>query len=136
MFSYLQCQTEVITRLYMDKELYQLESPMGNHCFNATNTPCWVPQVKDIIDASIQKNLKMCPTIWDYYCELAVLYHAGQMAASECIKPCQTSQYRLSLHKEVIVYEDYGLGDTVLAVLFSSNTITKFKEVKVVLINI
>ena len=120
----------------MDKELYQLVSPIGTSCLNATNTPCWVPQAKDIVDASIKNNLKMCPTIWDYYCELVVLYHAGQMAASECTKPCQTSQYRMSLDREIIVDGTHGLGDTYLSLWFSTNTITKSKEVKVVLINI
>ena len=135
-FISLQCEMEAINRLYMGKELYQNPSILGTQCFNATNTPCWVPQVKDVLDADIQKNLKMCPTIWDYYCELNVLYHAGQMSASECIKPCQTSQYRLSLYKEVILSNNYGLGNTVLSLAFSTNTITNYKEVKVVLFNL
>ena len=117
------------------KELYKLESPFGTHCFNATNTPCLVPQAEDIVDASIQKNLKMCPTIWDYYCELVVLYHAGQMATSECTKPCQTSQYRLSLDKEISMSGN-SFGDTVLTLWFSTNITSRYKEVKVVLINI
>ena len=132
----LQCQKEAITRLYMDKKLLELKSPMGDHCLHANNTPCWVPQAKDIVDDSIRKNLEMCPTIWDYYCELIVLYHAGQMVTSECIKPCQTSQYRLSLDREVVISTDHGYGETILSLWFSTNTITKYKEVKVVFINI
>ena len=124
-----------MTRLYMDKELYQRSHYMGSYCLNATNTPCLVPQIKDILDANIQKDLKKCPTIWDYYCELIVLHQAGQMATSECIKPCHTSQYRLSLDRELSLSNDYGLGSAVLTLWFSTNTITNYNEVLVRILN-
>ena len=125
-----------MTRLYMDKDLYQQSHYMGSYCFNATNTPCWVPQIKDIVDASTQKSLKKCPTIWDYYCELIILHQAGEMAISECIKPCHTSQYKLSLDKELSLSNDYGIGSTFLTLVFSTNTITRYKEVLVRILNI
>ena len=84
-----------MTRQYMNKELYQLESYMGTHCLNASSVPCLIPQIKDIIDMGIQDSLKKCPTFWDYNCELIILWHAKQTAASKCIIPCMTSQYRL-----------------------------------------
>ena len=132
----LQCQMEAISRLYMEKELYQHKSLLGDQCLNANNTPCWVPQIKDILDAEIQEKLKKCPTIWDYYCELNVLHHAIQISATECIKPCKTSQYKLSLDKELSLSGDYGLGSTVLTLRFSTNTITNYKEVWVRILNI
>ena len=105
---------------------------MGNHCLNATNTPCWVPQVKDILDSRFQKNLDICPTIWDYYCELIILYKAGQMADSKCVKPCQTSQYKLTkLDREI----SSSIGVPV-TLWFSTNTITYYKEVQVVKIKL
>ena len=109
---------------------------MGAYCLKANNTPCWVPQVKDAIDASIQNNLNICTTICDYYCELTVLHQAAHMANSECVKPCQASQYRVSLDREMILSKDYGLGETVLTLWFSTNTITNYKEAQVILINL
>ena len=129
---HLQCLTKEITRLYMDKELYQFRSVMGTHCLNATNIPCLVPQAKDIVNISVQRNLKMCPTVWDYYCELVILHHAGQMASTKCHKPCQTSKYRLTLDREASLTMDQGLGETIVTFWFSSNTIMKYKEVEVV----
>lgn len=132
----LQCLTEVMSRLYMEKDFYQLNHFMGSYCFNATNTPCWVPQIKDIVDANIQKNLKKCPTIWDYYCELIILHQAGQMATAECIKPCHSSQYRVTLDREIILSGHHGYGETLLSLWFSTNTVTNYKDVLVEIINI
>ena len=92
--SSFQCLTAEMTRLYMDKEPYQLKSYMGTHCLNATSVPCSIPQIKNIIDTDVQENMKKCQTFWDYNCELIVLWHAKQTADSKCVTPCQTSQYR------------------------------------------
>ena len=128
----IQCLTEAMSRLYMENDLYHQGSFMGNHCLHAANTPCWVPQIKDIINSSVQNNLKVCPSIRDYYCELVVLHHAAQMAASECNKPCQRSQYRLLLDREITMSDTHGLGDTFFSLWFSTNTIMQYKEVLVV----
>ena len=121
-----------MTTLYLNKKLYQQKLGLGTHCFNATNTACLVPQAREILDAKMQKTLRMCPTIWDYYCELAILHYAGQLAAEECIKPCHTSQYKLTLDREIPLSRDYGYGETILSLWFSTNTITNYKEVLVV----
>ena len=127
---------ERMDRLYMEKELYQKEAVgyYKNYCLLANNTPCLVPQVKDILDATTQENLKMCPTIWDFYCELNVLHQSGQMATSECIKPCKTSQYRVTLKEEVLLSNQYAQSihaDTVISLWFSTNTIMQSKQVRV-----
>ena len=49
----LQCVMEEVTRLYMDKEAYNV-----TQCLNATNTPCSSPHMKDLIDINVLRGLK------------------------------------------------------------------------------
>ena len=127
---------ERMTRLYVEKDLYQKKvvgySYYTDYCLLANNTPCLVPQVKDILDNSTQKNLKICPTIWDYQCELNVLHQAGQMVTTECIKPCKTSQYKMTFDRETLrprTYAQIMPGDTFISLWFSTNTIMQYKQV-------
>ena len=118
-----------MTRLYMNVDAHHVKSFMGTHCLNATSTPCWIPQMKHVIDSGVQGSLTKCPTFWDYNCELIVLYHGIQMAESKCTMPCQTSRYRLSVlaeQKTSTTMEE--LADTQISFRFSTNYIMKYTE--------
>ena len=134
-----QCLTDEMTRLYMSKEPYQLESYMGTHCLNATNVPCSIPQIKNVTVKGVQDSLQNCPTFWDYNCELIVLSHAMPMAGSKCMKPCQTSQYKLTLDNEWRLSNetlDVKEANTIINLELSTNFIMMYTEVQVVMVKI
>ena len=136
-----QCLTDEMTRLYMSKELYQLKSYMGTHCLNATNVPCSIPQIKNVTVKGVQDSLQNCPTFWDYNCELIVLCDAMSMAGSKCTKPCQQSQYRLSLDNEWRMSKETLNSSTkeaniIINFKLSTNFIMKYTEAQVVMIRI
>ena len=128
-----------MTRLYMSNELYQQRSFIGSHCQNASNTPCWIPQTKNVIVKGVQDSLQECPTFWDYNCELIVLSHAMPMAGSKCMKPCQTSQYKLTLDNEWRLSNetlDVKEANTIINLELSTNFIMMYTEVQVVMVKI
>ena len=120
-----------MTKIYMSKKTNQIQSFMGTHCLNASSTPCWIPQAKHVIDSEVQDSLLMCPTFWDYNCELIVLYHGIQMAESKCAVPCRTTQYRLSRQAEQKM-SPTAWADSQISFRFSNNFIMKYTEVQVV----
>ena len=75
----------------MDKDFHALETYESTNCANATNIPCWVPQIKDIVKN--QHNLARCPTVMDYNCERMILYYGLTQAMAKCPKPCENLQY-------------------------------------------
>ena len=77
----------------MDKDFHALETYIGTNCANATNIPCCVPQIKDIVKT--QHNLDRCPTVMDYNCERMVLYYGLPQALGKCRKPCENLQYSM-----------------------------------------
>ena len=125
----------------MSNELYQQRSFIGSHCQNASNTPCWIPQTKNVIVKGVQDSLQKCPTFWDYNCELIVLCNAMSMAGSKCTKPCQQSQYRLSLDNEWRMSKETLNSSTkeaniIINFKLSTNFIMKYTEAQVVMIKI
>ena len=75
----------------------------GTNCANATHVPCWVPQMKDMVELENQNNLEKCPTIMDYNCEKNVLWQSMVDAGFKCInkRPCENIQYKLNKKDEV-----------------------------------
>ena len=125
----LQCIMEEVTRLYMDKESYNV-----TQCLNATNTPCSSPHMKDLIDINVLKGLKTCPTPWDFNCEQAVLRHALTKGYYKCPKPCQKWQYQVTVMEDTIpdTYFSEEILDSMVILSFSTNTFTQLKEAQVV----
>ena len=79
----------------MDKDYYGLETYEFTNCVNASNVPCWVPQINDIINSNAQKWLETCSGVMDYNCENMVLWLGSQQAHSKCHKPCERMHYKL-----------------------------------------
>ena len=92
---YFQCLQDEMTQTYMDEDFHALKTYESSNCVNATNIPCWVPQMKDIVDPNTQKNLDSCSYIMDYNCEKMVLFHGLVQAPAKCPKPCEKVHYKL-----------------------------------------
>ena len=78
----------------MNKSALPREIGGTNYCVQSKHVPCWVPQIKDIVDPEKTKGLKRCPTVWDYMCEMQFLMHIFQFGPTMCPKPCKTWQYK------------------------------------------
>ena len=122
---------EEATRLYMDKKSYSV-----TQCLNATNTPCSIPQMKDVIDIDVVKGLKACPTIGDFKCEKMVLAQALGMGYLKCTKPCQKWRYQMTVIEHGIseFWKKETIIDTLVALSFSTSTFTQMEEIQVVTI--
>ena len=83
-----------MNQVYMNKNNPLLESYYGSNCVNATNVPCWIPHIRDEIDA--QNELNKCQTIMDLNCELMALYSGLDVGSKVCTKPCQSWKYVLN----------------------------------------
>ena len=98
-----------MTKMFMDMDYHILKTYEKTNCLNATNIPCWVPQMKDIVEYETQKNLEKCTTLMDYNCEKMVLYHSMiDIGLDKCPRPCDKLHYKL-IKGEVyqIPNEDY-----------------------------
>ena len=93
----MQCLKDKINEIYMDDNYSVLDSYYGTNCANATNIPCWIPQIKDHIVT--QDGLNKCRTIMDLNCELGILYSGLEERGRTCTKPCQSWKYKLSSRK-------------------------------------
>ena len=79
----------------MDMDYYVLKTHQLTNCLNATNIPCWVPQMADIVEYETQNNLDKCSTLMDYNCEKQVLFHSMVEMGYKCPKPCEKLHYKL-----------------------------------------
>ena len=130
-FHYLfQCVTEEMTRLYMEKESYNV-----TQCQNAANTPCSSPHLKDVLDINVVKGLKTCPTLRDYNCEKTVFLHAMPMALLKCSKPCQKWRYQMTIREDRFsdryLKKARNMFDTVIQFYFSTDTFMNIEEAQV-----
>ena len=82
----------------MDTNHYFLKTYKGSNCANATQIPCWVPLMKDLVDVETQKDLEKCSTLFDYNCEKQVLYQSMIDAGLKCLKekPCEKMLYKVA----------------------------------------
>ena len=87
--------------MYLDEDFHTRKSYQFTNCVNATNIPCSVPQIKDIVDPETQNHLDICTYIMDYNCGKMILFH-GLMAVGgvgqtqiKCPKPCEKLHYKL-----------------------------------------
>ena len=87
--------------MYMDEDFHTRKSYQFTNCVNATNIPCSVPQIKDIVDPETQKHLDICASAMDYNCGKMILFHGlmdvggvGQTQV-KCPKPCEKLHYKL-----------------------------------------
>ena len=84
-----------ITDLYMNESsVGYAYSKTSKFCDSAENIPCWVPQIKDILDPEKSKLLKKCPTVWDFTCETNFLVYAWKYGPSMCPKPCKNWRFK------------------------------------------
>ena len=85
-----------MTKTFMDMDYHILKTYETSNCLNATNIPCWVPQMKDIVEYETQKNLETCITLMDYNCEKMVLWYSMiDTALNKCPRPCDRLHYKL-----------------------------------------
>ena len=109
--------------------------PVGEwYCPLSQHVPCWVPQIKDILDPEISKQLNKCPTVWDYMCETSFLYYAWKHGPAMCPKPCKTWIYKSndagsSKMPSYTITPSYS--NTMLMMSFSTDTVLKHEERKV-----
>lgn len=82
------------TEIYMNKSALPREAGGTSYCAQSNHVPCWVPQIKDIIDPEVSKSLKKCPTVWDYMCEMQFLMYIFNFGPTRCPKPCKTWHYK------------------------------------------
>ena len=84
--------------MYMDGDHYILKTYEWSNCANATQIPCWVPQMNDIVDTETQKDLDKCSTLFDYNCEKQVLWQSMVDAGYKCLRkrPCEMMHYKLT----------------------------------------
>ena len=123
-----------------------LKTYHGTNCANATNLPCWVPQIKDMVKSETQRNLAICPTIMDYNCEKKVLWQSMVDAGYKCLskRPCERLSYKLIKKEELpipeanlesessgLTGETYTQYDTGLILTFPTQTVLKHKEKRV-----
>ena len=85
----------------MDKDFYGLKTQEFTNCVNASNIPCWVPQIKDIVNSNAQKRLEPCSSVMDYNCENMILWFGLQRTFPKCHKPCDRLHYKL-IEREAI----------------------------------
>ena len=99
-----------MTQTFMEMDYHILKTYDGTNCVNATHIPCWVPQMKDIVEYETQINLDKCPTLMDYNCERRVLFQSMIETGYKCLKQCEKLHYKL-IEKEgqQIPKEDYEL---------------------------
>ena len=84
-----------VTDLYMNKSsVGYAYNKTSKFCDSAENIPCWVPQIKDILDPEKSKLLKKCPTVWDFTCETNFLVYAWKYGPSMCPKPCKNWRFK------------------------------------------
>ena len=84
-----------VTDLYMNKSsVGYAYNKTSKFCDTAENIPCWVPQIKDILDPEKSKLLKKCPTVWDFTCETNFLVYAWKYGPSMCPKPCKNWRFK------------------------------------------
>ena len=97
----------------MDYHIYRTNT--YSNCVNASAIPCWVPQMKDIVEYETQNNLDKCPTLMDYNCEKRVLFQSMIETGHKCHKPCEKLHYKL-IEKEgqQIPKEDYEWVSTAI----------------------
>ena len=88
-------------------DYYILKTYEGTNCANATHIPCWVPQVKDIVEFETQNNLDKCLTIMDYTCEKEVLWQSMVNAGYKCPKPCEKLLYKLIEKEKFQISKDH-----------------------------
>ena len=82
------------TEIYMNKSALPREYGGTKHCARSQHVPCWIPQIKDVIEPNISSGLEKCPTIWDYKCELNFLMHIHNHGPTLCLKSCETWHYK------------------------------------------
>ena len=82
----------------MDKDNYILKTYKWSNCANATQIPCWVPQMKDLVAEETQRDLDKCSTLFDYNCEKQVLWQSMVDAGYKCLnkRPCEMMHYKLT----------------------------------------
>ena len=84
-----------MTKMFMDMDHHILKTYETTNCLNATNIPCWVPQMKDIVEYETQKNLEKCISLMDYNCEKMVLWHSMiGIGLNKCPRPCDKLHYK------------------------------------------
>ena len=109
---------------------YAYKGATGDGCTKAENVPCWVPQIKNILDTEKSMVLKKCPTVWDYTCQLGVLHYAWKYGPAMCPKPCTTWRYK-SHDAGGAEMANYMGSNTMFLITFSSDTVLKDEERKV-----
>ena len=82
------------TEIYMNKSALPREVHGTTYCAQSKHVPCWIPQIKDVIDPEISSDLEKCPTVWDYMCELKFLMFIYNYGPTMCRKSCKTWHYK------------------------------------------
>ena len=93
-FCSLQCLMIKATEIYMNKSALPREIRGTKYCAQSEHVPCWIPQIKDVIDPDISSSLEKCPTVWDYVCELQFLLYIHNFGSTLCLKTCKTWHYK------------------------------------------
>ena len=103
----------VATDLYMNMSPLPGGLDPTGYCLKSGSTPCWVPQMKNIVDPEESKALQRCPTVWDYMCELKYLQYAWRRGPIVCPRPCKTWHYKVSDNgKSKLARSDEVIGFT------------------------
>ena len=82
------------TEIYMNKSALPREISGTKYCAKSEHVPCWIPQIKDVIDRNVSSGLEKCPTVWDYMCELQFLMYIQQYSPTVCLKSCKSWHYK------------------------------------------
>ena len=134
---FIQCLMRELTNAYMNKSSvgYTYKVGAGDiYCPLSQHVPCWVPQIKDVLDPAKSKQLTKCPTVWDYMCEMSFLMYAWKHGPSLCAKPCKTWIYR-SIDAGSTKMPSYTItpsySNTMFIMSFSTDTVLKHEERKV-----
>ena len=127
--SSMQCLMREITDQYMNKSSlgYTYNGAGGDACARAENVPCYLPQIKHLLDSEKSKLLEKCPTVWDYMCELGWLIYAWKYGPSMCPKPCKTWHYK-SYDSGSTEMADHDGANTMFLMTFATDTVLKDEE--------
>ena len=82
------------TEIYMNKSALPREVGGTKYCAQSEHVPCWIPQIKDVINTEIASDLEKCPTVWDYMCELKFIMYLYNYGPTMCLKSCKTWHYK------------------------------------------